>query len=542
MKKLSFLFTIVCIFCLHSCSNSEQDFVDQEDVENSLNRILTLKASTQEEDSKSGVSSTRLLLEETDQGTITVNWKEGDKINLCFVSEDGNIVRTVTDITVSNISANGKSGDFEIVIPEDINGTFNLYGVYGASFSEENNTALILPETVAGSKLSDVESISVMRFAAEGLTVDSSPKVTFKHIGSIFSVWVYNDTDTAVPLNKITLSSAAHGFNWLRNTSGRATFDIKNNTFINGAEGTDLVYTAPSGTTIAPGASLKLYRWIVPGEPIDLSDTSKRWDIKDINGKSYTEQMFARNFVPGKYYWLRVLYDGTRFTYIKAPSENSLASYWSFDGDANDSKGANNGTVFGNVTLTTDRKGNAGSAYQFDGSTGSYIKCEQPGIIGTTARSFSFWAKADALTGAEQTILSYGGPTTAGGSRFEISLSTGLIICDISISQVKKTFASIQNGNWNFYTIVFDGGAGKTLANNNGVRFYVNGILTNVINQSTQLTTTINTSSNYPIYFGVLKNDTEQRYFKGVIDDVRMYDKALIISEIKGLYYLDRQF
>ena len=46
---------------------------------------------------------------------------------------------------------------------------------------------------------------------------------------------------------------------------------------------------------------------------------------------------------------------------------NGLVGYWPFNGNANDqTPNGNNGTVNG-ATLTTDRFGNANSAYNFDG-------------------------------------------------------------------------------------------------------------------------------------------------------------------------------
>ena len=47
---------------------------------------------------------------------------------------------------------------------------------------------------------------------------------------------------------------------------------------------------------------------------------------------------------------------------------NGLVGYWGFNGTANDQSGnGNNGTENG-ATLTTDRFGNANSAYSFDGN------------------------------------------------------------------------------------------------------------------------------------------------------------------------------
>jgi len=54
---------------------------------------------------------------------------------------------------------------------------------------------------------------------------------------------------------------------------------------------------------------------------------------------------------------------------------DGLVGYWPFSGNANDlSPNTNNGTVNG-ATLTTDRFGNADSAYNFDG-TSNFISIE----------------------------------------------------------------------------------------------------------------------------------------------------------------------
>ena len=538
MRTINFTIALLLMLWVTACSN--QEIVEEDPMETAHARTLKLNASMPDEEKKSGTSSTRLTFTETDEGAISVSWKAGDKIHLCFVSENGSIVRTVPDVAVTNISADGKRADFEVVIPEEITGTFHLYGIYGASFSPANSKTVLFPApagTTSGTLLGDTEPINVMRFAAENLTEASSPQVSFSHIGSIFSVWIYNDTPSPVSVGQITLSSAGKGYNWLRNSTGNATFDIADNSFIYTNAGTELVYSPPAGTTIAAGESLKLYRWVVPGDEVDPSDTSKLMDIKDINGSSFTETIFARAMQLGKYYRLKMVYDGSRFRYIKIPTDSGLTGYWSFDGNANDMVGTNNGTVYGNVTLTTDRKGNSNRAYQFNGGSGDYIKCSSPGITGTAARTFSFWAKADALSASEQAILSYGGPTTDYGGRFEISLVNGELICDISWSNLGKKSTAITPAVWNFYTVVFIGGEGQTLTT--GVRYYVNGTLITDVGKITR-NDVINTRSDNPIFFGSLYGTG--RPFNGVIDEVRMYDRALTGSEVKGLYYMDRQF
>lgn len=56
----------------------------------------------------------------------------------------------------------------------------------------------------------------------------------------------------------------------------------------------------------------------------------------------------------------------TCFAHAQAPT-SGLVAYYPFTGNANDAAGALNGTVSG-ATLTTDRFGNANSAYAFNGS------------------------------------------------------------------------------------------------------------------------------------------------------------------------------
>ena len=61
----------------------------------------------------------------------------------------------------------------------------------------------------------------------------------------------------------------------------------------------------------------------------------------------------------------------TTMSFAQVPSyvpTSGLVGYWPFNGNANDESGnGNNGTVNG-ATLTTDRFGNAGKAYGFDGN------------------------------------------------------------------------------------------------------------------------------------------------------------------------------
>ena len=94
--------TLLVLLCVTACSNEE--IVDDEEIIPVPTRTMMLKAMMPGEETKNSGTLTRLSLTETDEGTISVKWRVGDKINLCFVSNEGNVVRTSSNIEVTNIS------------------------------------------------------------------------------------------------------------------------------------------------------------------------------------------------------------------------------------------------------------------------------------------------------------------------------------------------------------------------------------------------------------------------------------------------------
>ena len=90
-------------------------------------------------------------------------------------------------------------------------------------------------------------------------------------------------------------------------------------------------------------------------------------------------------------------------SYAQVPSyvpTNGLVAYYPFNGNANDVSGnGNNGTVNG-ATLTTDRFGNANSAFSFNNNNISVPHNSNFGIIQTGQETISLWAF---LEGAQTT-------------------------------------------------------------------------------------------------------------------------------------------
>ena len=85
MRTINFTIALLLMLWVTACSN--QEIVEEDPMETAHARTLKLNASMPDEEKKSGTSSTRLTFTETEEGAISVSWKAGDKIHLCFVSE-----------------------------------------------------------------------------------------------------------------------------------------------------------------------------------------------------------------------------------------------------------------------------------------------------------------------------------------------------------------------------------------------------------------------------------------------------------------------
>ncbi len=208
-----------------------------------------------------------------------------------------------------------------------------------------------------------------------------------------------------------------------------------------------------------------------------------------------------------------------------ADLNDGLAAYYPFDGNvnANDvSINYNHCTVHG-ATLTQDRLGNADSAYHFDGT--AYLECKTPvGLpVGSQPRTMSAWIYREG-TSVNQCICHYG--RVADGQMFGLILSKnapnrlyfwgyGWPGPDLSSS------ATVALNIWTFVAVTYDG---------DQIRLYVDGQEDN--SHVTSLNTVLNQDglrigfrADYP------------SYWMGVIDDVRIYTRALSSSEIMELYH-----
>jgi len=205
---------------------------------------------------------------------------------------------------------------------------------------------------------------------------------------------------------------------------------------------------------------------------------------------------------------------------------NGLVAHYPFNGNANDESGnGNNGTTIFGTVLANNRFNNSMNSYSFNG-VNSVIKFSKPvtTVIGTW--SISAWLKpSELLSDRFAVFVGYDDGTIANGYGLGISNTAQINVLIANKSYYASNYVIPNVLNWNFLTISRNEQTSTLL-------MYVNG----------QLVTTVTSTIPYvPENFvigaaGYTNNASLNRYFSGLIDDIRVYNRALNTSEIQSLY------
>lgn len=209
---------------------------------------------------------------------------------------------------------------------------------------------------------------------------------------------------------------------------------------------------------------------------------------------------------------------------------DGLVTYYSFNGNASDISGnGNHGTVNG-AMLTTDRFGNANSAFSFDG-VNDYISASAD-ILPTADRTVALWFNANSLSSLP-ILLGYGGG--ACGTSFFMGVNVSGLNSYHSSSHcnantLNSSYTSAPVNNWYHFAITTDTSGTKMYVNGTQVGFNSN-YITNTNVTGKDLSIGVATS---PLGFAPY-TDGNVGYFNGSIDDVRIYNRALSATEITEL-------
>jgi gliding motility-associated-like protein len=213
---------------------------------------------------------------------------------------------------------------------------------------------------------------------------------------------------------------------------------------------------------------------------------------------------------------------------------NGLIAWYPFNGNANDESGnLNHGTVYG-ASLTTDRHGNANSAYSYDGDDWTQI-AHNSNLDFSLSDSYSIscWIEIDSsfTTGSILEKWNNGNDPypyqlrAANGQK----LSTGRYIGgwpqDQSRTQATPYDSSIVAQEMFLHLL--------SVYTPDTIYLYVNGVLRS--SQENLMIASGNTGNTYPLTIG-RRGNSASRFFKGKIDDLGIWNRVLTQSEINSLY------
>jgi len=195
---------------------------------------------------------------------------------------------------------------------------------------------------------------------------------------------------------------------------------------------------------------------------------------------------------------------------------DGLVACYPFDGDAKDYSGnGNDGTPFGNV-LYVD--GKVGRAAQFDG-TGSYVSLgTNSSLKMENAVTLATWVKPLLLPDRAANVISDHSMSFNNGKILRLQESRVEFLLGPE-GDLEVGYPWNDTDAWKYVVATFDG---------NYMQFYINGQLVDSVTNSHSIAVNPN-----PVLIGKSGFD---EYFNGLLDDLRIYNRALTEAEIKQLY------
>jgi hypothetical protein len=205
-----------------------------------------------------------------------------------------------------------------------------------------------------------------------------------------------------------------------------------------------------------------------------------------------------------------------------------LVAYYPFNGNAKDESGnGNHGTVIGGTTLATDRFGQSNRAYLFDGSSG-YIDAGNPAGNNPVEITQVAWFKIISRnTGIDYDTLitkrhqndGADWPSLLVGSIYSANQPV-FMLDDAGYNRLATAPQEVEPGTWAFICGVKSGQSYK---------LYVNGVLQDSFSDAH-----VTGGSPYNMHF-MHHGAWHDRYTHGLLDDVRIYNRALSAQEVAQL-------
>ncbi|PWT78358.1 MAG: hypothetical protein C5B59_01940 [Bacteroidetes bacterium] len=223
--------------------------------------------------------------------------------------------------------------------------------------------------------------------------------------------------------------------------------------------------------------------------------------------------------------------------------QDGLVAYYNFNsGNLNDSSGHSNNISFNNATKTSDRFGNPNNAYLFDGSSTYMLVPNSESLNPDNITIFAI-VKVNGFNTSPchiNQIVGKGWPDIVDGFydlRFDDFATTctaaantnnehfggnyGDDIPQGTYASVTGNSVAISTGQWYYVALTYDGLNAK---------IYVNGQLAGSSQKSVSFT-----DNTFDLFIGKHQDPSWPYYFNGVIDEIRIYNRALPAGGIAQL-------
>jgi MYXO-CTERM domain-containing protein len=216
--------------------------------------------------------------------------------------------------------------------------------------------------------------------------------------------------------------------------------------------------------------------------------------------------------------WLAALVVGSAACAAHADITTGLVVQYALDGNANDASGSYPGTA-ANVSYVT---GKIGQAASFNDASSSITVSSLAGVLptGSSARTVAFWMNSSS-TASNGNMVSWG--ARVANQRFSALQENGGFLRMIGESNDSVSTANLGSNVWHHVVLTYSG---------NTLTYYVDGAL----NSTVTLATALATSAAYGLRMGVNALPSNDEYYGGLLDEVRVYNRVLTAADVAELY------
>ena len=199
----------------------------------------------------------------------------------------------------------------------------------------------------------------------------------------------------------------------------------------------------------------------------------------------------------------------------------TIADY-PFSGNANDSSGNELHGIAKGAILTADRNNKPNSAYYFNGGTQHILINNDDKLNFEKECSINFWFKLNGLPTKELFLISHG----SWQNRYKVSITPErrirwTINTNVGVKDLDSEIIVNADSTYNCI-VTFDGDL---------MCIYVNGVL-----NSYSLHKGLLKKTNLNLLIGQMLSTDAEYNFKGIIDDIKIFNKSYTPTEVQNLY------